>query len=145
MWLLFVISSCWTEVNTDTKTAENVIVEDTKIEKQEEAFNQYNYVVYSAEKIKNATKLNVLFFNDSNSESIKELKKNLQQSKIHDWLVMYEIDFNTNEGLKTKYSITAPHTFVQVDNEGKAIRKWEGSKTIIEMHTALTSNETLVK
>lgn len=118
---------------------------DTEVKAQTEEFNQYNYVPYSAEKITNATRLNVLFFNDIDSESIKELKANLQQSKIHDWLVMYEIDFNSDSPLKEKYWVTAAHTFVQIDNEGNAIRKWENSKSIEEMHTALTSSKTLVK
>lgn len=105
----------------------------------------YNYILYSEEKIKESKKLKVLFFNDNNLESIKTLKLNLQESKIHDGLVMYQIDFNEDKELKNKYEIISAHTFVQVDENLNVIRKWEWSKTIDEMHTALTSPMTIVK
>ena len=105
----------------------------------------YNYVAYSESEIKKSEKLKVLFFNDNNSESIKTLKDNLQKSKIHDWLVMYQIDFNSNSELKNKYWVTSSHTFVQVDGDLNIVRKWEGSKTIDQMHVSLTSPTTIVK
>lgn len=105
----------------------------------------YNYVKFDESKINNSNKLNVLFFNDDNSNSIKTLKNNLQKSKIHDWLVMYEVDYKTNSELKNKYNVTESHTFVQVDNNTNIIRRWVWSETIEEMHTALTSPTTIVK
>lgn len=118
------------------------IVDDVTVS---DIFSLYNYVKYSKEDIEKATKMNVLFFNDSMSEGIKTLKSNLLNTKIHDWLVMYEIDFNTDVELKEKYSVTSAHTFVQVDNMWTIIRKWEWSESIWEMHVALTSEKTLVK
>jgi hypothetical protein len=135
------LSSC-------TQKVENKPALETPIEvkevKQEKEFSFYNYVPYSESDIKKSDKLNILFFNSPDSESIKELKTNLSKSFIHDGLVMYEIDFATNTELTSKYGVTEPHTFVHVDNDGNAIRKWAGSMTIVEMHTALTTDDTKV-
>ena len=105
----------------------------------------YNYVLYSEYKVKESKKLKVLFFNDNSSESIKTLKSNLQKSKIHDGLVMYQIDFNSDNELKKKYWVTSSHTFIQVDENLDIVRKWTWSKTIDEMHVSLTSPTTIVK
>lgn len=133
------VENKWQEHLQEQKQEWNIehVVNNENIE--EEVFSQYNYVPYSEEKIKKSTKLKVLFFNSSESSSIKLLKKNLQKSGIHDWLVMYEINFDTNMKLKNKYNVDASHTFIQVDNDLNIIRKWTNSETIEEMHTELTS------
>lgn len=41
-----------------------------------------------------------------------------------------KVDYDTSEELKTKYGVTYQHTFVQVDADGKQLKKWNGSPTL---------------
>ena len=168
VWSIFLVSSCIWEEKEENKVEEKKMIEqntnnhsnnmDGNMEKNKVMIDNdkmnnnsinwidlYNYVVYSESAVRDSKKLKVLFFNDDNVEGIKTLKSNLQESKIHDWLVMYQIDFNSDSELKNKYGVTKAHTFVQVDEELNIIRKWEWSKTIEQMHTQLTNPLNIVK
>ena len=40
------------------------------------------------------------------------------------------VDYDAAQDLKKKYAVTYQHTFVQVDAEGKLLKKWSGSPTL---------------
>lgn len=46
--------------------------------------------------------------------------------KIPSGVTVLKIDYDSNTELRTKYGITAQHTFVQIDNNGDLVTKWVG-------------------
>ena len=48
-------------------------------------------------------------------------------------VVVLKTDYDSNTALKQKYGVTYQHTFVQVDNSGKLIKKWRGGTTLVEV------------
>ncbi|CAM3432697.1 Thioredoxin domain-containing protein [Deinococcus saxicola] len=48
--------------------------------------------------------------------------------KIPADVVIFKTDYDKEVALKKQYGITAQHTFVQVDEGGKALKKWAGGK-----------------
>lgn len=51
---------------------------------------------------------------------------NAKLSQIPANLVIFKTDYDKEVALKKKYGITYQHTFVLVDAEGKAVKKWAG-------------------
>ena len=43
-------------------------------------------------------------------------------------VVIFKTDYDKEVALKKQYGITAQHTFVLVDDSGKAVKKWAGGK-----------------
>lgn len=49
-----------------------------------------------------------------------------QSSQIPDDVIIFRTDYDTETELKKKYGITYQHTFVQVDDQGNELSKWNG-------------------
>jgi thiol-disulfide isomerase/thioredoxin len=47
-------------------------------------------------------------------------------SQIPAGVTVLKIDYDSNKELRTKYGITYQHTFVQIDNNGELVSKWNG-------------------
>ncbi len=54
----------------------------------------------------------------------KEFQANL--GKIPEDIVLFRTDYDSSTELKKQYGITYQHTFVQVDEDGNAVKKWNG-------------------
>lgn len=48
------------------------------------------------------------------------------ENNIPEGVVLFKTDYDTSTALKKKYAITYQHTFVQVDEDGEEIAKWNG-------------------
>lgn len=70
----------------------------------------------------------VLFFHAPWCPTCKATNQDIMDnlSKIPAGVVIYKVDYDSEEALKTKYGITHQHTFVYVDKDGKEIKKWNG-------------------
>ncbi len=100
---------------------------------KDEAMLAGSYQFYAPEKIAMASSKDVvLFFKASWCPSCRaadaDIKANL--GKIPSDLVILEVDYDNSTELKKKYGVTSQHTFVQVDKDGKLIKKWLGSATL---------------
>lgn len=90
-----------------------------------------SYKTYSPETVKNeqaAGNKVVLFFYASwcpyCQAADKAFNENLE--KIPAGVTLLKTDYDSNKDLKTKYGVTYQHTFVQIDNNGNQITKWNG-------------------
>lgn len=92
--------------------------------------SQYDrYEEYSAASYNQAAgKKRVLFFHASWCPTCKEANEEFEKnaSAIPENVVVYKTDYDTNPELKKKYGVTYQHTFVQVDEKGNAVKKWNG-------------------
>ena len=47
-------------------------------------------------------------------------------SEIPSGVTLLKTDYDSNTELKQKYGVTYQHTFVQIDNDGNSVSKWNG-------------------
>ncbi len=93
-----------------------------------------SYEAYSSEKVAlaSATHAVILFFRADWCPTCRavdsDIKANL--SKIPENLAILDVNYDNSTALKQKYGVTYQHTFVQVDKDGKLIKKWSGSPTL---------------
>lgn len=69
----------------------------------------------------------VYFFHASWCPDCKATDAALVADGVPDGLTVVKVDYDTATGLKKKYGVTTQHTFVAVDPEGMATKKWTGS------------------
>lgn len=104
-------------------------VVDDKMMDDKFASTAGTYMAYSAANYENnRDKKRVLFFHATWCPTCKaaniEFENNL--SKIPSDVVLLKTDYDSQTELKKKYSITYQHTFVLVDGDGNALKKWNG-------------------
>lgn len=93
------------------------------------------YLPYTSTAVAQANGNIVLFFHANwcptcvaNEKDIKANLKDIPKS-----LTLLKVNYDDATALKELYGITAQHTFVQVDNSGKLIKKWRGGVTLKEI------------
>ena len=87
------------------------------------------YMDYSVEAYnKAADKSRVLFFAASWCPSCRAANADItgKLKDIPKGLVIFKTDYDKETALKTKYGIVRQHTFVLVDANGNALKKWSG-------------------
>lgn len=48
-------------------------------------------------------------------------------------VTILKVNFDDEKELRQLYDISIQHSFVQVDNTGKMIKKWRGANTLVEI------------
>lgn len=87
------------------------------------------YVEYSPEVFENSKdQKRVYFFHASWCPTCKAANREFSENShgIPGDVVLFKTDYDTQTELKKKYGITYQHTFVQVDESGNEIAKWNG-------------------
>ncbi|OGM59723.1 hypothetical protein A3A75_02090 [Candidatus Woesebacteria bacterium RIFCSPLOWO2_01_FULL_39_10] len=95
------------------------------------------YIVYSKEAFEsNSNKKRVLFFYANWCPTCRPADANFSSniSKIPEDVVLIRVNYNDSEtdqeekDLAEKYQVTYQHTFVQIDEEGNVVTKWNGGQ-----------------
>ena len=93
------------------------------------------YLPYTSTAVAQAKGNVVLFFHANWCPTCvtneKDIKANLKD--IPKDLTLLRVNYDDATELKELYGVTAQHTFVQVDNSGKLIKKWRGGATLKEI------------
>lgn len=87
------------------------------------------YQTYSPEAFEAAkAEQRVLFFHATWCPNCKQADADITANlaKLPAGIVIFKTDYDKEIALKKKYSITSQHTFVLVDADGKALKKWAG-------------------
>lgn len=71
----------------------------------------------------------VLFFHAPWCPTCREANKNFEATPAPEGLTLLKVDYDSSGDLKKKYGVTYQHTYVQVDKDGKLLKKWSGSET----------------
>lgn len=84
---------------------------------------------YRTDSEKKGERKSILFFNATWCPSYQAITKALKEdpSRIPDGTDIVSVDYDTNTELRQKYGVTTQHTFVQVDDEGNAVRTWSAT------------------
>ena len=114
---------------------EDKTMEDDSITDQGESGSGF-YEDYSPEKLSRAGNgYVVLFFKAPWCPTCRALDKNINEhiEDIPSDVSILKVDYDTSTDLKMKYKITYQHTFVQVDQNGELVKKWQGSPTLSDL------------
>lgn len=92
------------------------------------AMSKGSYTSYDVAKLANAEHGKVvIYFHAPWCPTCKEANKNFEASATPEGLTLLKADYDSSQELKKKYGVTYQHTFVQVDKDGKLLKKWSGS------------------
>lgn len=108
------------------------MMEDNSVDSGDKMMAQGSYIDYSASAYEAAQgKTRVLFFHAKWCPTCKIANEDFNSNldKIPQNVVLFKVDYDSEKALKEKYSITYQHTFVLVDDNGQAIKKWSGGGT----------------
>jgi thiol-disulfide isomerase/thioredoxin len=72
----------------------------------------------------------VLFFNASWCSKCQETDANIGRTGLPDDFTLVRVDFDSETSLRQQYGVTLQHTFVQIDESGEQLAKWNGSFTV---------------
>ena len=100
--------------------------------KHETAGNYITYADYTAKKDSYKNDKVVYFFAAGWCPTCQAVTKDIQANlgKIPAGTDIVRIDYDNSTDLKKQYGVTYQHTFVQVDNSGKQLKKWSASPTL---------------
>lgn len=88
------------------------------------------YIDYSPEAVASAQGTKVLFFHASWCPTCQALDQNIKAGRVPDGVSIFNLDYDTEDELRSKYEVRTQHTLVQVDGAGNLIKSWYGSYTI---------------
>lgn len=113
------------------KNGEVVIVEKGEMANEGDVtMIKGSFTDYDVAKLANAEKGDVvLYFSAPWCSTCQEANKNFNASSTPDGLTLLKVDYDSSTDLKRKYGVTYQHVFVQVDKDGKQLKKWNGSTT----------------
>lgn len=117
-------------------TNEKVTTESSSTEDSNVANGDYvTYKNYKSEAKKYQDSRVVLFFNASWCSTCKIARDNFEANlkEIPADMAIVIVDFDNSTDLRKKYGVTLQHTFVHIDSQEEAIKKWSGSTTIFEL------------
>jgi thiol-disulfide isomerase/thioredoxin len=109
---------------------------ETKKDKEKEpaepavAPGQYvDWADYDADRAAYADSDVVLFFHAPWCPTCRATEASIDADGVPDGLTLVKVDFDSATELRQKYGVTYQHTYVQVDPDGTALKKWTGSET----------------
>lgn len=85
-----------------------------------------DYDSYTAEKAKFSNQRVVLFFAASWCPACREIDSALSKdsSALPEGVTFVKVDYDAHTDLRKEYGVTMQHTFVEVDGQGKEVKKW---------------------
>lgn len=108
-----------------------MMMDDMKMEDHDEASmmkKEGKFVAYSAKEVAGTEGTKVLFFHAKWCPACTGAAKNLSAWTAPEGLNVFKVDYDTSTELKKQYGIVGQHTFVQIDDNGKMLKRWFGSR-----------------
>lgn len=112
-----------TMMKEDSMTKEDSMQDDVMMEKSETGYKDYDSALLGSNDDV------VLFFHAAWCPSCRAADSNISETGVDDFLLL-KVDYDKYTDLKQKYGVTYQHTFVQVDENGDLIKKWNGSNSV---------------
>jgi len=108
---------------------EAMMDEDEGMMNEDQTMESSRYQEYSSQKFAQASdKKRVYFFYAAWCPTCRPANEEFManKDKIPEDVVLFRTNYDTENTLKDKYNITYQHTFVQVDENGNEVAKWNG-------------------
>jgi len=81
------------------------------------------YLPYDQEAVSKAIGTKILFFHAPWCPQCRDLDKDITAKGVPDGVLIFKVDYDTNQTLRKKYGVTLQTTFVLIDDEGKLVKK----------------------
>lgn len=93
------------------------------------------YLPYTSTALAQAKGQIVLFFHANWCPTCIAANKDIEANLVNipKNMTILKVNYDDATELRELYGVTAQHTFVQVDNTGKLLKKWRGSATLSEI------------
>lgn len=130
---LFIFSSNGNDDASDLQSVpvvQNEADTDTIPESETIPTTAGEYIDYSPEAVASAQGTKVLFFHASWCSTCQALDQNIKAGRVPDGVAIFNLDYDTEDELRSKYEVRTQHTLVQIDDDGNKIKSWYGSYTI---------------
>ncbi len=114
------------------ETGDKKTKKDKKEKQAEPAVAPGRYVDwadYDADRAAYADSDVVLFFHAPWCPSCRATEASIDADGVPDGLTLVKVDFDSATDLRQQYGVTYQHTYVHVDPDGTALKKWTGSET----------------
>jgi thiol-disulfide isomerase/thioredoxin len=100
---------------------------------------QGRYEEYSEETFNQAEGRRVLFFYAPWCPQCRALDASIRESNVPDGVVIFKVDYDSNQAMRQKYGVTIQTTLVEVDTNGNEVKKYVAydSPTFNTVKTAL--------
>ncbi|MBC7943553.1 thioredoxin family protein [Candidatus Saccharibacteria bacterium] len=116
------------------KEGDAIVKEDAMKKDGDAMMIKGSFIDYDTSKLANAEKGDVvLYFSAPWCPTCQKANKNFNASSAPDGLTLLKVDYDSSTDLKKQYGVTYQHTFVQVDKDGKQLKKWSGSTTFDQL------------
>jgi len=106
------------------KTQDSMTKENTTMDKSQSRYMPYSKSAFDAAR----GKKRVYFFHAPWCPTCVPADKSFSEneSSIPEDVLLFKTDYDSSDELKKRYAITYQHTFVLVDDDGNAVKKWNG-------------------
>ena len=84
---------------------------------------------YDADRAAYADSRVVLFFHAPWCPNCRATEESIAADGVPDGLTIVKVDFDSQTDLRQEYGVTYQHTYVLVDTDGTALKKWTGTET----------------
>lgn len=114
-----------TETNNNLNAEPTVVATTGDSMVQEES----RYIVYSKTAFETAKgKKRIYFFHAPWCPTCRPADAAFQKDAAHipENVVLFKTDYDTSAELKKQYAVTYQHTFIQVDENGREVTRWNG-------------------
>jgi thiol-disulfide isomerase/thioredoxin len=81
------------------------------------------YTPYSESALSAAKGRKLLFFHAGWCPQCRSIEQGILRGTVPDGMTIFKVDYDSNVALKQKYGVTLQTTFVEVDENGEAIKK----------------------
>lgn len=82
------------------------------------------YKEYSEDALAAATGTKILFFHAPWCPQCRQLESDIKKGSIPEGVIIFKVDYDTNQKLRQKYGVTLQTTLVRVDDQGNEIKKF---------------------
>lgn len=120
------------EKKTDTSSQSSSMTKESDMVKESElgseaapqtagtagVYTGYNEQAFAGE----AKKTRVLFFHAPWCPQCRSLDESIKKQQLPDNLVIFKVDYDTNQALRQKYGVTLQTSFVRVDEKGDKVK-----------------------
>ena len=112
---------------TEQDSQDPVQTKPTEAQPAEVASSAGQFVDYTEEVLAETSDKNqVLFFSAAWCIECRGVERNIKAGTIPEDLVIIKVDYDTEDELKKKHGVVTQTTFVQIDESGDQITKWQG-------------------
>lgn len=82
------------------------------------------YIAYSPDAVAKSSGQRILFFHASWCPQCRQLETSIKAGEIPDGVIIFKVDYDSNQKLRQQYGVTIQTTLVLLDEKGNEMKKY---------------------